>query len=127
MSSQVATVQEETWMRELLQTGLKAATLPSTQEGSMRMIKGEAQNRFWLPAGILLAVVLALLSFADRLGREYRAVADRAMAAEMAAETQAFCQKYASDSAHHATCASDLQVIRDGQHRRSSQDPLSFP
>jgi hypothetical protein len=77
-----------------------------------------------LIVGIVVILIGAGLVFIEHRSAPIRAAAAHALAAEVAAESKAFCEKYGmgAGTQAHASCVAGVQAIRDSQAERTSRD-----
>jgi hypothetical protein len=82
-----------------------------------------------LIVGIVVMLIGAGLVFIEHRGGPIRAAAAQVLAAELAAESKAFCEKHGirAGTQAHTSCVADIQAIRDGQAERINRDqPFGF-
>ena len=74
--------------------------------------------------GIVVALIGAGLVIVDLRGAPIRAAAAQALAAEVAAESKAFCEKHGMpvNAQAHTACVGGLQSDRDSQIERMTRD-----
>ena len=77
-----------------------------------------------LIVGIALVLIGAGLVFIEHRSAPIRAAAAQALAAELTAESKAFCEKYGIrlGTPAHTSCVADVQAIRDNQAERLNRD-----
>jgi hypothetical protein len=77
-----------------------------------------------LIVGIVAILIGAGLVFIEHRSAPIRAAAAQALAAELAAESKAFCEKYGmrAGTQPHTSCVADVQAIRHSQTERMNRD-----
>jgi hypothetical protein len=77
-----------------------------------------------LIVGIVVILIGAGLVLIEHRSAPIRGAAAQALAAELAAEGKAFCEKYGmrAGTQAHTTCVADVQAIRDSQAERINCD-----
>jgi hypothetical protein len=77
-----------------------------------------------LIVAIVVMLIGAGLVFIEYRAAPIRAAAAQALAAELAAESKAFCEKYGirAGTPAHTSCVADVQAIRDSQAERINRD-----
>src|SRR5687768_8773590 len=76
--------------------------------------------------GVVLALIAGAAFVLEQRAVSSRAAAAQALAAELAAEGKAFCERYGmpASSQAHAACVKDLQAMRDSQTERMNRDNM---
>jgi hypothetical protein len=83
-----------------------------------------AEKTVVLAVGIVLALIVAAMVIMHHRAAPIRAAAALSLAAELAAESKAFCEKHGmqANTQAHTACVSDLQAVRDRQTERLHHD-----
>jgi hypothetical protein len=83
-----------------------------------------AEKKPLIILGIVVAIIGAGLVIVDLRGAPIRAAAAQALAAEVAAESKAFCEKQGmpANTQAHTACVGGLQAVRDSQIERMTRD-----
>ena len=83
-----------------------------------------AEKTIVLAVAVVLALIVAAIVIMDHRAAPIRAAAARSLAAELVAESKAFCEKHGmqANTQPHTTCVSDLQTVRDRQTGRVHHD-----
>jgi hypothetical protein len=101
---------------------VKLATMEETTHTTTAVWISRAESKVLIISGVAVALLIALIFILVQRAAPLRAEAARVLAAEVAAESKAFCQKHVLSVDAHESCVSDLQVIRDNHDKRAHPD-----
>jgi hypothetical protein len=81
-------------------------------------------NRSWLMLLVAAAVLVTLVALFEWRSAPFRAETTRLLGLELAAESEAFCEKQGipSTNSNHQNCLSGVQTIRDSHSARINRD-----